>query len=460
VTDEAGARRHEWINAVACGDVDKDGDVDLYLACFGRDVFLRNAGGRFVEATNEAGLGCDLWGAGAAFGDADNDGDLDLYVANYVLFDPENPPDGGARSVIEGVEVAYGPEGENKKGFNPGAPDRFYRNEGGGVFVDDTEQAGFRLEKDLCSYAVVFSDANGDGLQDVLVANDMQPCNLFINHKYGQESGRFVDEGMERGFAMSAEGRMASSMGLFVGDFDTDGDFDVYRTNFDLEANSLHVNDGLGYYSDRAAAFGLAEPSMDRLGWGGNFLDVENDGDLDLLVANGHVFPQAAQIGMSPWEQQSQLYEAIPDGKGNVTYRDATLRSGSGLLPMRSARGVALGDPDDDGDLDALIVDIDRAPRLLENRSTPRGNWVAVKLTGKRSNRDGYGSRVTVRAGGREWVREARATSGLYSCDDPRMHFGLGQARRIDSITVEWPSGAQQVLENPKINALIQLSES
>ncbi len=454
VTDAAGARTTAWINAVTVGDVDGDGDPDLYLACFGPDVLLRNDGGRFVDATAEAGLGCDLWGAGAAFGDADNDGDLDLYVANYVLFDPDAPPDGGRRQVIEGVEIGYGPEAENGRGYNPGAPDVFYRGDGTGRFEEATADAGLELEAGLCSYAVIFSDVDGDGWQDLLVANDLQPCNLFRN----RGDGTFADEGLARGFALNAAGQATAAMGLASADFDGDGDFDVLRTNFDFEANSLHVNDGAGRFRDAAAELGLAGASEDRLGWGGGFLDADLDGDLDLLVANGHVLPQAPEIGMHGFLQESQLFEAV-QVDGALRYRDATAEAGPDLRALRSARGVALADYDDDGDVDALVVDLDHAPRLLENRSARRGRWIAVALEGTVGNRDAYGAVVTVEAGGRRHVREMRTNDGLYSSHDPRLHFGLGLVDRVERVTVRWPAGGRTVVEDPPLDRLLAVRE-
>jgi enediyne biosynthesis protein E4 len=455
VTAATGAGRSEWINAVATGDVDNDGDTDLYLACFGPDVLLVNEGGRFVDATARAGLGCGLWGAGAAFGDADGDGDLDLYVANYCLFDPAHPPDGGKRESIEGVEVGWGPEGENHQGFNPGAPDVFYRNDGRGRFTDATVEAGLELEKPLCSYAAVFSDVDGDGDQDLLVANDLQPCNLFVN----LGGGRFEERGVESGFAFDAAGKATGAMGLAVADVDGDGDQDVYRTNFDFETNGLYVNDGHGRFSEQAARCGLAAPSEDRLGWGCAFFDADLDGDLDLVVANGHVYPQAERVGMHAWLQLSQLFEAVPGPDGAPAWRDATAEAGEAFRQRRSARGLALADFDDDGDLDVLLVDVGEPPRLLENRSRRAGRWIAVKTVGTASNRDGYGAVVTVTAGGRDRVREVRTNDGLYSAHDPRVHFGLGPVERVERVTVRWPSGRASVVEHPPLDRVLVVRE-
>lgn len=455
VSAEAGGARSDWVQAIATADVDNDGDTDLYLGCIGPDVLLRNDGGRFADATAESGLRNDLWAAGAAFADVDNDGWLDLYIANYCLFDFENPPNKGVRNVIKELEVAWGPEEENKQGFNPGAPDVLFLGIGGGKFREATAERGLVLPKALCSYAAVFSDIDGDGDQDILVGNDMQPSNLFVN----DGRGHFTEEGAARGFALGAEGRATSAMGLVPEDVDFDGDFDMLRTNFDFEPNSLHINDGTGRFADRARPLGLAAGSVDKLGWGAGFFDAELDGDLDLLIANGHVYPQAKEIGMSGWKMETQLYEAVQGPSGSVVWLDATVRVGGGLEGLHSARGLALADADDDGDIDALVTDLDERPRLLENRSARGGRWLAVRLEGTRSNRDGIGAVVAVEAGGRAWTREARRTAGLYSSHDPRLHFGLGPVARIDSVEVRWPSGARSMVAAPSLDSILVVEE-
>jgi hypothetical protein len=275
------------------------------------------------------------------------------------------------------------------------------------------------------------------------VANDLQPANLFVN----QGEGRFSDEALERGFAFNAEGKATSAMGLVVEDVDDDGDFDVLRTNFDMEANCLHVNSGNGRFADKAAAHGLAEPSLDKLGWDAAFLDAENDGDLDLLVANGHVYPQGAEIGLSGWLQPTQLYEGVPHRHYGTVWRDATADAGPGLAAPRSARGVAVADPDDDGDIDVLVVDMDGPPRFLRNDSPRVGHWLGLELVGEFGNRDAYGAKVAIKAGKKTWTREVRAASGLYSSNDPRVLVGLGDVQRIDSVLIRWPNGNLQVEE-------------
>lgn len=454
VSAEWNAARSEWVGGVAAGDVDGDGDTDLYLANFDADVLLVNQGASFADGTAAAGLGSTLWGTGAAFGDGDLDGDLDLYVANYCRFDPEHPPDGGKRNVIEGVEVGWGPIGENKR-FNAGAPDLYYVNDGAGRFRDATAEAGFAAAPAACSYAVAFSDVDQDGDADVLVANDLEPSQLFVN----QGDGRFVEEGAKRGFATNAEGKPTSAMGLMLADVDGDLDQDVLRSNFDFEPNSLHLNDGAGRFRDVPGAFGLAEASLDRLGWGGGFFDADCDGALDLFVANGHVMPQAKEIGMSGWLMASQLFEGRWNAEGRLEFADATARAGADLGLPRSARGAAFADADGDGDLDLAVTDIGEVVRLLENRTPRRGHWIALELRGTDSNTDGYGARVRVHAGGRTHAREVRAGDGLYSSSDPRPHFGLGPVEAIEWIEVDWPSGRRSRVEGPALDAVLVVTE-
>ncbi|MFT5289428.1 MAG: hypothetical protein ACI8QS_001301 [Planctomycetota bacterium] len=443
VTVDANARVDAWVNGVVVGDPDGDGDPDIYLTVLGDDVFLRNDAGRFENVpASESGLENGYWGTGASFGDPDRDGDLDLYVANYCLFDPAAPPAGGKRMDIDGVQVGWGPEGENEFGYNAGAPNAYFRNDGTGHFTEASEAAGLNLDRDWCSYAALFRDMDDDGWPEILVSNDVQPTNLFHN----QGGGSFLERGLEMGFATDADGKPTAAMGLFVADVDRDGDLDSLRTNFDFEANGLFVNDGAGVFRELSARTGLALASFERLGWGGGFFDADLDGDLDLVVANGHVMPQSEEIGMNPYLQQSQLFEGIQGDAELPQWREVVATEGSGFLPLRNSRGVAIGDPDDDGDLDLVIVDIDAPLRFLENRSERHGDWIGLKLQGAAGNRDAIGARVTLTVGtgatAGSWTRELHRVDGLFSSHDPRLHFGIGDAGGA-AITAEvrWPDG-------------------
>lgn len=437
VTDRAGVGDTGWGNGTSVADVDNDGDPDLYVANLGADVLYVNQGdGTFRDETAGRGLGHDGWSTGAAFGDVDRDGDLDLFVPCYVQFDPAKPPAGGEPLIQDGVRTAWGPEGENP-GVNPGAANMFWWNDGEGRFREATAEVGLRLEKPLCSYGAVFCDVDADGWIDVAVTNDVQPNSLFLNR-----GGRgFEEVGEERGFARGDDGKLQAGMGLAVADVNGDAAPDLFVTNFDFEPNNLYVNDGAGWFRDEGAAWGVDDPAMDRLGWGCGFLDADLDGDLDLFVANGHVIYQCEEIGMSPWRMKNQLLEmrSRAEGAGGIF---SVAGAGPPLESARSSRGAVLGDPDDDGDLDVVVIDMDRAPQVLENRTAPRGHWLAVALTGTRSPRDAYGARVEVTAGGRTWTSWKIPNQGLYSSHDPRVHFGLGEAARVDRVRVFWTSGA------------------
>ena len=243
-------------------------------------------------------------------------------------------------------------------------------------------------------------------------------------------------------------------MGLTAEDIDGDGDLDVFKTNFDMEPNSLTSMMGRASSPTRRRSSGLAAPSLDKLGWACVFLDADNDGDFDLLVANGHVYPQSQQIHMGPWLQQTQLYEAVRGAGGALVYRDATASAGPGLAPARSSRGLAVADVDDDGMLDAVVIDLDGPPRLLHNESDPKGHFLTIGLVGKASNRDGYGAKVTLYAGGRKWFRESRAADGLYGSNDPRLHFGFGDLHAIDRVEILWPSGVKQIYILPNYRSI------
>jgi hypothetical protein len=454
VTEEAGVTESGWGNGVAAADVENDGDPDLYVANLGPDrLWLNEGDGTFRDATAERGLGHAGWSTGAAFGDVDRDGDLDLYVPCYVEFDSENPPEGGRVPVFDGVEVGYGPEGENP-GINPGAPDVFYLNDGRGFFTDATAERGFALEKALCSYAAVFCDVDGDGWQDLLVTNDQQPSQLFVN----RGEGFFAEEGEERGFARGPDGKVLSSMGLAVADADGDGDPDAFVTNFDFEPNSLRLNDGRGHFTEAADAAGL-NPELNRLGWGCGFLDAELDGDLDLFVANGHVIAQCEQIGMSPWRMANHLFLRGGENGGVPAFALHVPPAASALAVRESSRGAAFGDADADGDVDIVIIDMDRPPQVLENRCLLGGRWLAVELRGTRSPRDAYGARVEVEAGGRTRVAWKIPNQGIYSSNDPVVHFGLGAVDRVDRVRVVWTSGATSELVNVEPDRRIVIRE-
>ena len=452
VTESAGVGDDGWGNGVAVADVDNDGDPDLYVANLGPDVLYLNQGdGTFRDVTHERGLGHAGWSTGGAFADVDRDGDLDLFVPCYVQFDPDQPPNGGEPMMVDGVAVGYGPEGENP-GINLGAPNVLYLNDGHGFFRDATAERGLAGEA-LCSYAAVFVDVDGDGWDDLLVTNDLQPNSLYRN----RGDGHFDELGHERGFAAGEDGTYQAGMGLAVADVDDDGTPDLYVTNFDFEPNNLYLNDGAGNLADAGGAAGLHDPSIDRLGWGCGFFDAELDGDLDLFVANGHVIRQCEQIGMNPWKMPNQVFVRDSD---ELAFVEASFPETSPLAVAESSRGVAFADVDRDGDIDLVVVDMDSRPQVLENRTARRGRWLAVDVVGTASPRDAYGARIEVEAGGRTRTAWKIPNQGVYSSHDPSVHFGLGSVDRVDRIRVRFTSGATVELHDVEVDRRIVIREA
>ena len=433
-TDEAGLRRTGWGMGCAVGDYDNDGDLDLYVTYWGPNVFYRNDGDRFAEV--ELGVEDDGWGTSAAFGDVDADGFLDLYVANYLVFDLQNPPGGGQLcSGFKGLDVYCGPHG-----MVPQA-NVLYRNEGGGGFADMSRATGIGADRQA-SLGVVFLDSDNDGDQDLYVANDGYPNLLYRNDSLWQleEVAAFA------GAAYSEDGRAQAGMGAAAGDYDNDGDLDLYMTHFSDDVNTLYQNEGNGHFVDFTAAAGLGGPVRPYLGWSTGFFDYDNDGWLDLFAVNGHIYPQVAQhpSGLR-YAQRNLLYQ-----NAGGTFIEVGARVGRGFAQEKVSRGGALGDYDNDGDLDLLIVNLNDAPTLLHNRGGSRSNWLGLELVGRESNRDAQGARVVLSADNGRQMREVQRGVGYLSQSDGRVLFGLGAAEEVESVEIRWPSGRVQVLERPE----------
>ena len=406
------------------GDVDGDGDRDLYVTYYGPNVLYRNDGaGTFTDVTERAGAGDGHWGAGASLADADGDGDLDLYVANYVVFDEnnnlycgENRP--GWRTVC------------HPRNFDPD-PDVFYRNRGNGTFENATGAAGIadRTGKGL---GVVWGDYDGDGDQDIYVANDDTPNFLWRN----RGSGTFAEVGGLVGVALSEDGIPQAGMGTDMADYDNDGRLDIFVTNLAEETNELYHNDGNGLFSDRTFVSGLGAPSLLDLGFGTFFFDVDQDGDQDLFVANGHIIDNIGLYSDTiTFEQKAALYRSLGDGRfERLAYPD-----GAPLGRRYVARGAVPFDFDDDGDLDIVLAQNNGPAVLLRHAGAPSRHWVSVTLSGAPPNRDAVGALVTLEAGGARQVRYARTGFSYLSQGDRRLHFGLGAAAAIEAIVVRWP---------------------
>jgi enediyne biosynthesis protein E4 len=427
VTVASGLTRRGWGTGVCVADYDNDGFADLYITAFGPNVLWHNVGGRTFTATTQAAD--PRWSTGCAFGDYDRDGYVDLYVANYVRFVPGKVPARGASAChFMNIKTYCGPrplEGER---------DRLYRNSRTGAFVDVTQAAGV-TEPGYYGFSVLFSDLDDDGWPDIYVANDSTP-NLFFHNL---QNGRFAEQALQSGLAVSADGREQAGMGLDAGDVDGDGRLDIVTTNFSQDYTTLYHNEGGGLFADASFRAGLAATLGPYLGWGVGLVDFDQDGLLDLFIANGHVYPDIARTGTSTYRQRNQVFRNAGRGR----FRQAVEEAGGALLDERSSRGAAFGDYDNDGDIDVLVSVIDDVPVLLRNDTAAR-HWITIALTGTSSNRSAIGARVTVDAGGRRQVAEVRSGGSYLSQNDLRVHFGLGDAATVDRLSIKWPSGQME----------------
>ena len=446
VTPRSGLGDTSWSMGAAAADYDNDGDADVYVTNYGANRLFENDGaGRFSDVTAAAGVGDTLWGTGAAWGDYDRDGDLDLYAANFVRFRRGLRPRAMEYCQWKGVEVFYGPEAY------PGAPDVLYRNDGGGAFRDVSQAAGVGVATPYKGFQPVFADLDDDGWPDIYVANDTTP-NLFFRNL---GDGTFRDVSLRSGASHNVSGHVQAGMGVDLGDYDGDGDLDLFVTHFSDDYNTLYRNDGGGYFSDVTFRSGLGAASMPWVGWGTAFADLDNDADLDLFVANGHVYPVVDDHDLGTSYAQPNLVFA---NQGRGVYDDASAVAGPGLRVRKVSRGTAFGDYDDDGDVDILVLNADDTPTLLRNDGAG-GHWLGVRLRGRTSNRDGVGARIRVTAGGRTQVREVRAGASFLSSNDLRAHFGLGAATSVDRLAVSWPSGSVQILEALPVDRYLLIDE-
>ena len=428
VTDAAGVGFIGVGMGAAVGDYDGDGDLDLYVTAYGSNVLYRNNGnGTFTDVTKEARVDDPRWSTSAAFIDYDRDGDLDLFVANYVDFtvragksctDPVGAPDYCAPS-------AYHP-----------VPARLFRNEGNGTFSDATESAGISRAYGA-GLGVAVGDYNGDGWLDLYVANDATPNQLWINTQHKS----FEDQGWLSGSAANAAGRPEGSMGIASGDFDADGDEDLFVTNLTRETFVLYMNDGRGNFEDRRASAGVAQTTAAMTGFGTAWLDYDRDGLLDLITANGAVNIAAERRGSpAPYAQRNQLFHNA--GGGRLV--DVTASAGAAFERALVGRGLAAGDIDNDGDVDVLITANGGPARLLLNESSS-GHWLTVGLAASSGNHLGFGGRVGLVRQGQPTLWRRIGTDGSYlSASDSRAHFGLGSSPRIDRVIVEWPDGLHE----------------
>jgi enediyne biosynthesis protein E4 len=430
VTAKSGLTHCGWGYGVAIGDYDNDGWADVYVTYFDGGVLYRNnRDGTFSDVTAKANVGNPgRWGTSAAFGDYDNDGNLDLYIANYVSLDLDHLPEFGKGPFCQyrGIPVSCGPRGLK------GSRDRLYHNNGNGTFADVSEKLNIDPEG-YYGLGVLWLDYDKDGCLDLYVANDSSPSQLYHNDC----KGGFTEVGAEAGVAYSADGREQAGMGLDSSDYDHDGWPDIVKTNFSDDTNNLYHNDGNGQFTDLAGPTNFGPVSIPFLGFGVKFFDYDNDGWKDIFVADGHVDPQVDGHSFGVTYAERPLLFHQRKGK----FEELGLRAGADLSKPRVARGAAVGDFLNEGKQDIVISVLDGSPVLLRNMGAVSGHWLRIKTMGNRSNHDGYGASIEVKAGGLTQTEEVRANSSFESASDPRLHFGLGTARRVVSITIRWPSG-------------------
>jgi enediyne biosynthesis protein E4 len=449
VTDKAGVGYPGWGMGAVSADYDNDGWNDLYVTCFGPNrLYRNNHDGTFSDVTEKAGVGDPRWSTGAAFADFDGDGWLDLFVANYVDIRLDALPEFGKGKFCEfhGIPVQCGPRGL------PGSGDSLYRNQHDGTFEDVSIKAGVSDPKGRFGMGVVWSDFDGDGRPDLYVANDAGPNFLYKNNG----DGTFTDVALQAGVAVSEDGNEQGSMGIAVGDYDHSGGWSMLVTNFADEYNALYKHQKGFQFADASFASQTARPSIPLVGWGTHFFDYDNDGWLDLLVVNGHVYPQVEHAGGGSRYAQPKL---LFHNNQNGTFTDVTSTSGAALNVAAVSRGSAAGDLDNDGDLDVVMNNLDGAPTVLRNDGGNRQNFIVVDLEGRTSNRNAVGAIVTVRGG--DFVQRAERRSGdsYLSHSDARLHFGLGQRAKVDSVEVRWPNGNVQRFGEISANTFVKMVE-
>jgi enediyne biosynthesis protein E4 len=437
ITASAGLTRKGWGMGVAVADYDNDGLPDIYVTGFGGNALYHNLGNcRFQDVTDKAGVGVGGFSTGAAWADYDRDGWVDLYVSRYVHFDINKLPTFGSDEKncrFKGILVQCGPWGMI------GESDFLFRNRGDGTFEDVTKKAGIEDAHKYYGLGVIWGDYDNDGWPDLYVANDAGPNYLYHN----KQNGTFEEIGMLSGIALSGDGQEQGSMGVDWGDYLHEGRLSMLVTNFTEQPDTLYHNLGKDTFSDVSWSAKLAQPTFPYVGWGTAFFDMDNDGWLDIFVANGHVYPQVDAIsGGARYRQPLQLFR---------NHRDGTFEDVSSLLagiPPESRRGAAFGDINNDGSIDVVLVNVGAPPTLLLNQTSASNHRALFKLVGTKSNKMAIGARVTVRAGKLMQFGEVRGGGSYISQNDPRLHFGLGANTEIDEVQIHWPSGRSEVLRH------------
>jgi len=450
VTEQAGLIRHGWGQGACVGDYDNDGNLDLFVTYFGRNVLYHNTGrGKFIDVTQKSGLlqAEEHWNTGAAFLDFDRDGKLDLFVSNYVghrygltLYE-SNPSLAGEQS-----PVLYGVAGLE------GTHNLLYHNNGDGTFSDVSAAAGINKPGPTYGFTPCVADFDNDGWPDIYVADDSTPSLLFLN----QHDGTFKETGLLSGVAFDANGHSQGGMGVDAGDYDGDGLLDILKTNFSDETPSLYHNDGRSFFTDATVQGGLAGQAA-FVKWGTGFFDFDNDGHSDLLIATGPIYPPGINQRSSKMNPGSPL--VLCRNLGNGRFEDISARAGPDLSRPRCGRGAAFGDLFHTGQIDVVVNNINDRATLLHNQSPSSNAWLLVRLVGEKTNRAAIGSRVVIETGKSRQVQEVRSGGSFCSQNDLRLHFGLGNATQVKRLEVQWLGGAKEILEEIPANRFITVQE-
>ncbi len=475
VTDKAGVSNDRWGFGVAVADYDNDGWPDIYVSNYGKNrLYHNNHDGTFTDVAEKAGVALGGWSTGATWGDYDRDGLLDLFVPGYVHYDLDHPILAGKGGVPEGacqyrgVNVFCGPMGLLGEG------DHLFHNNGDGTFIDVSAKAGVADREGRYGFASVFADVDDDGWLDLIVANDSTPNYLYRN----RHNGTFEDVSYMSGFALNEEGRAQASMGIALGDYNRSGRLGLFITTFSDDYKTLYRNDGDASFTDVSFKAGLGSPTIPFLGWGTGFLDFDNDGLLDLFIANGHVYPIADQRDWgTTWAQRPQLFRNL-DG---TRFQEVPPATGSGLASVVCSRGATFGDLFNDGHIDVVLNNLDSPPTLLRNVVHNTNHWITLKLVGQTfpsvpssspsaavaqggalrgfTPRDAIGAKVFLTAGGVRQRADVFSGGSYASSSDPRLHFGLGSASKVDKLEILWPSGFREEVTLPCIDCIVQVTE-
>jgi len=454
VTDKAGVANERWGFGVAVADYDNDGWPDIYVANYGKNrLYHNNHDGTFTDVAEKSGVTLGGWSTGPTWGDYDRDGLLDLFVPGYVKYDIEHPPEAGKGGIpqgacqFRGVNEFCGPLGLS------GEADHLFHNNGDGTFTDVSLKAGVSDRYGYYGLASAFVDVDDDGWLDLVVANDSVPNYLYRN----RHDGTFEDVSFLSGLGLSGDGREQASMGIAVGDYNRDGRIDFAISTFSDDYKTLFRNDGDVSFTDATFESGLVEPTIPFLAWGNGFLDFDNDGLLDLFLANGHVYVGVDRLEWgTTWAQRPQLFRNL-DGK---KFREVPPATGSGLADLIPARGAAFGDLFNDGHIDVVINNMDSAPTLLRNVVNNHNHWITLKLIGgPRSPRDAVGAKVFLSAGGVRQRGDVFSGASYASSSDPRIHFGLGSSSKIDKVEIHWPDGTVDQITPPEVDQIVTVVE-